>query len=108
MVGVAPDAKCLCVKGLSDQGSRSYQAIANAIDYCVKQKVDLISMSLGGSSSSDVMKTAIILADKLTSPLFAIEIVVMVESTTSCVGRLSLSQLLTEGTSQTFFREEVD
>ena len=43
MVGVAPSAKCLCVKGLSDQGSGSYQAIADAINYCVKQEVDLIS-----------------------------------------------------------------
>ena len=33
MVGVAPKAKCLCVKGLSDSGSGSNDGIAKSIEY---------------------------------------------------------------------------
>ena len=55
MVGVAPKAKALCIKGLSDNGSGTYAGLNQALQYCIEQKPDLISMSLGGSSMSDEM-----------------------------------------------------
>ena len=59
MVGVAPDAKCLCVKGLSNSGSGSNSGIAKSIEYCISKNVDLISMSLGGRSPSPEIQSAV-------------------------------------------------
>ena len=47
MIGVAPKAKCLCVKGLSNSGRGSSAGIAKALEYCLDKNVDLVSMSLG-------------------------------------------------------------
>ena len=59
MVGVAPDSKCLCVKGLSNSGSSSADSVASAIHYCIDSKVDIISMSLGGPSPKQSIHLAI-------------------------------------------------
>ena len=58
-VGVAPKAKCLCVKGLSNSGSGSSKGIAEAIDYCINEGVDLISMSLGASQPSSEIQSSV-------------------------------------------------
>jgi subtilisin family serine protease len=59
MVGVAPDSKCLCVKGLSNSGSGSSSSVASAINYCIDSKVDIISMSLGSSSPKEAISLAV-------------------------------------------------
>ncbi|MGL4799415.1 MAG: S8 family peptidase [Cellulosilyticaceae bacterium] len=48
VTGVAPDAKLLILKVLDSKGTGSYQGLIAAIDYAIKQKVSIISMSLGG------------------------------------------------------------
>ena len=69
MVGVAPKAKCLCIKGLSDSGSGTYGGLIKALEYCLEinydgtRRVDIVSMSLGGSSPSPQMEEVI---NKLT------------------------------------------
>ena len=52
MVGVAPKAKCICIKALSNSGSGSYNSLAAALEYCVAIKPDIVSMSLGGTNPS--------------------------------------------------------
>lgn len=49
VVGVAPEANLLILKVLDKSGSGQYDWILNGINYAVEQKVDIISMSLGGS-----------------------------------------------------------
>ena len=69
MVGVAPKAKCLCIKGLSDSGSGTYGGLIKALEYCLEvrhdgtRRVDIVSMSLGGPSPSSQMEDVI---NKLT------------------------------------------
>ncbi|PZE21617.1 S8 family peptidase [Paenibacillus xerothermodurans] len=48
VVGVAPEANLLIVKVLGQQGSGLYEWIIQGILYAVEQRVDIISMSLGG------------------------------------------------------------
>jgi major intracellular serine protease len=49
VIGVAPEAGLLILKVLDKNGSGQYDWIINGINYAVEQKVDIISMSLGGS-----------------------------------------------------------
>lgn len=51
VVGIAPQASIYAVKVLGDNGSGSLSAITKAIDWCIKAGMDVISMSLGGSST---------------------------------------------------------
>ena len=55
MVGVAPEAKALCIKGLNDNGSGTYTGLVNALQYCIESKPDIVSMSLGGPTGSPEM-----------------------------------------------------
>ncbi|WP_462406568.1 S8 family peptidase [Gracilibacillus sp. Marseille-QA3620] len=48
VVGVAPEVSLLIVKVLDKNGSGQYKWIIDGINYAVAQKVDIISMSLGG------------------------------------------------------------
>jgi major intracellular serine protease len=48
VVGVAPDSNLLIVKVLDRNGSGEYEWIIDGINYAIEQKVDIISMSLGG------------------------------------------------------------
>jgi major intracellular serine protease len=48
VVGVAPEASLLIVKVLDKNGSGQYDWIIDGIQYAIEQKVDIISMSLGG------------------------------------------------------------
>ncbi|MBM7622414.1 major intracellular serine protease [Bacillus tianshenii] len=49
VIGVSPEAKLLILKALAgEEGSGSYEWVTSAIEYATSQKVDIISMSLGG------------------------------------------------------------
>lgn len=51
VVGIAPQAYIYAVKVLGDDGSGSLSGIIRAIDWCIQAKMDVISMSLGGSGT---------------------------------------------------------
>jgi len=55
MVGVAPEAKCISVKALAKNGSGTYYGLAEALDYAIEMKPDVVSMSLGGPAPSSVL-----------------------------------------------------
>ena len=46
------EAKCISVKALAKNGGGSYLGLAQALDYAIEMKPDLVSMSLGGPSPS--------------------------------------------------------
>ncbi|MGZ3796017.1 MAG: S8 family serine peptidase, partial [Pseudobdellovibrionaceae bacterium] len=60
--GVAPEAKLLMGRVCTDQGC-SNVAIAQGVNWGIEEKVDVISMSLGGMWSTSAEKTAIAAAD---------------------------------------------
>ncbi|MEK4969950.1 S8 family peptidase [Cytobacillus sp. FSL R7-0696] len=59
VIGVAPEADLLIVKVLNKDGSGQYDWIINGILYAVEQKVDIISMSLGGPEDVPELHEAI-------------------------------------------------
>lgn len=61
--GVAPSAKILAGRVCSEQGC-SNVAIAQGINWGIQQKVDVISMSLGGQWSTPAERSAVAAADK--------------------------------------------
>mmetsp|Transcript_14428 Transcript_14428/g.31623 ORF Transcript_14428/g.31623 Transcript_14428/m.31623 type:complete len:665 (+) Transcript_14428:110-2104(+) len=61
VVGVNPDPSKFNFhigKGLGDNGSGSYSGIIDCIEDCVANGADVISMSLGGSGSTNLMESA--------------------------------------------------
>ena len=59
ITGVAPDAKLLILKALDKSGSGRMEWIINAINYAVAQRVDIISMSLGGPQDTKELHDAV-------------------------------------------------
>lgn len=60
VAGVAPDATLMSVKVLQDSGSGTYAAVADGIMWAAKNPdVDIMSMSLGGPSSSKAIEDAV-------------------------------------------------
>ena len=49
MVGVAPKVELVVAKALSGNGTGDDSVVADAIDWCVEQNVQIISLSLGGA-----------------------------------------------------------
>ncbi|PKR76906.1 peptidase S8 [Halalkalibacillus sediminis] len=56
VIGVAPEADLYAVKVLDSNGSGSYSGIAQGIEWSIQNGMDIINMSLGGSSSSSILK----------------------------------------------------
>ncbi len=59
VVGVAPDVGIYVLKAIDRTGSGKLSWVVNAINYAVKLKVDIISMSLGMSQSNGKLERAI-------------------------------------------------
>ncbi|MFC3884559.1 S8 family peptidase [Bacillus songklensis] len=59
VVGVAPEANLLIIKVLDKNGSGQYEWIIDGINYAIEQKVDIISMSLGGPEDVPELHEAI-------------------------------------------------
>lgn len=59
IIGVAPEAGILILKVMEKNGQGSYMNVVNAINYAITQKVDIISMSLGGPGNAAELKQAI-------------------------------------------------
>lgn len=59
ITGVAPEANLLIVKVLNKNGSGKYDWIINGINFAIEQKVDVISMSLGGPNDHPELYKAI-------------------------------------------------
>ncbi|NQY79999.1 MAG: S8 family serine peptidase [Candidatus Caenarcaniphilales bacterium] len=58
IVGVAPKAKIMAVKGLGDGGSASDRSLANSVVWSADHGADVISASWGGRGSSQLVKDA--------------------------------------------------
>lgn len=56
VIGVAPEASLYSCKVLNASGSGSYSAIISAIQWAIDNKMQIISMSLGGSSASQALQ----------------------------------------------------
>ena len=48
VVGVAPNCNLFAVKALNNYGQGNYSWIISAVIWCIKNKIDVINMSLGG------------------------------------------------------------
>ena len=60
ITGVAPDAKLLVHKALDKNGTGSIEGLIKAINYAIAKKVDIISMSLGGTQNDNKLHKAIL------------------------------------------------
>lgn len=59
VVGVAPQAWLYSVRVLNDKGSGYYSDIIQGIEWSINNNMQVVSMSLGGSSSSYALKNAV-------------------------------------------------
>ena len=58
VIGVAPWAKIMALKGLADSGSGDALALANAVRYAADMGADIISASWGGFAASETLAAA--------------------------------------------------
>jgi len=59
VIGVAPKTAIYAVRSLDAYGSGSISDIVAGIDWCIDNGMDVISMSLGGSSSDSTLEDAV-------------------------------------------------
>ena len=64
VIGFAPDVKIQAVRVLGDDGSGTYEGVAQGIAWAAEHGAKVMSMSLGGPSSSEAIEEAIKLALK--------------------------------------------
>lgn len=64
VVGVAPDVALWGVKVLDRRGSGSYSVIATGLDWAVDNGMDVVNMSLSGSTASDTLHAAVTAAHR--------------------------------------------
>lgn len=57
VVGVAPAASLYAVKVLSNSGSGNWSWLIAGIDWCINNKMHILSMSLGGGSAPTALET---------------------------------------------------
>ncbi|AYG64448.1 S8 family peptidase [Rhizobium jaguaris] len=57
VVGVAPQASLYAVKVLDRNGSGQFSWVIAGIDWCIQNKMHIISMSLGGSAAPTALQT---------------------------------------------------
>jgi subtilisin len=58
VVGVAPNCNLYAVKALNRYGQGNYSWIISAIIWCVRQRIDVINMSLGGPDPVQALQNA--------------------------------------------------
>lgn len=58
VVGVAPNCNLYAVKALNNRGQGNYSWIISAIVWCVRKRMDVINMSLGGPSHVQALQNA--------------------------------------------------
>lgn len=56
VLGVAPNASLYSVKVLDNSGSGSYSGIAQGIEWAINNNMDIINMSLGGTTGSAILQ----------------------------------------------------
>jgi subtilisin len=59
VIGVAPEATLYAVKVLDKNGSGSFSAVASGIVWAIKNKINVINMSLGAPSESQALHDAV-------------------------------------------------
>ena len=59
IIGVAPKAKIMMLKGLDDNGSGSDSNLADCIQYAIDNSADVLSCSWGGYGTSQILADAI-------------------------------------------------
>ncbi|WP_310552123.1 S8 family peptidase [Paenibacillus glufosinatiresistens] len=59
VVGAAPEVDLYAVKVLDSNGNGDYARIIQGIDWCIENKINIISMSFSGTSESDALHSEI-------------------------------------------------
>ncbi|WP_339063965.1 S8 family peptidase [Tepidibacillus marianensis] len=59
VIGVAPQAELYAIKALDQYGSGNYSDIISGIEWAIDQHMDIVNMSLGGTTSSKALKAAV-------------------------------------------------
>ncbi|MGG1554857.1 S8 family serine peptidase [Paenibacillus ferrarius] len=55
IVGIAPNAEIYSLKVLDSNGSGYYSSVVQAIDWCISNQINIISMSFGGTEDSQIL-----------------------------------------------------
>ncbi|WP_405054366.1 S8 family serine peptidase [Tepidibacillus marianensis] len=59
VVGVAPQAELYAIKALDQSGNGNYSDIISGIEWAIANQMDIVNMSLGGTTSSKALKAAV-------------------------------------------------
>lgn len=59
VIGVAPQADIYAIKALDQYGNGSYSDIISGIEWAIDNNIDIINMSIGGTTKSKTLETAV-------------------------------------------------